>query len=803
MSRSSGRASGLASCCLETTSQTSSDHLTNLSANNANNKRPVSIHLRMVTLIVVVVVVVGIICCTDVAQADPARSEVWSDMEGLELKYTTNHDEILSNRGSDIQQKSHAQPTTEQEAQKSGQSRDSNSESAQANNDESSNGANQEQSSVSTDDNNNNSGGESSSGTASADGPTSANAQESSSGGQESQSENNNNNSEEQQTTNNSDSPPTEGAATGSGAGDTSGSSDQSEQNEESGNSASEQSADSHNRPNKMLVPIGGKATPEMLQDGPHLRPNSHPLSISSSSAYFDHNGPNSNDMRMSININNNNNNNNGADNDDGLQELTATSHKLHHHNNNKNNDHHHSSQQLGRQSMIDFDQMMRNNNNNSPQHHRHHQLTPAASLKENQADQVDYYNSNHHLSKSPLSSQHNNHDTDRAPYTDSRSLSDSRLTQENVDEGSYKSSSIDGDQSSHLSQDLSLEPTHNHRGNSMASVDADNDDNDSSQQQDDNRRQQHFGRARDLSEHSTASRSRLQSTQSGVPVSRTLVSPEQNYLRHHSNLSPQRADNQQQHQRQQHQRSHSTKMPDETENGSKSNVDSERDNFQSPGHFPGSMAHLTQAASEALRKEIPPIETSGVPGPVQNDDRSMSTIRAAQSILAPSSNVTSTSTPNTTNGVTPQATDLATTATTTSSTTSQQQQQQTGDAKTTVTTTRAPYISDSLAKYSMGDLINNRDGSVTTEPQTTPESQQLMPPILMTTTTVPPMMATPTSASQTESTTSQISITTTTATNTNTQESLVNNNQHATTTSARPNAVESALKRFRFRKYP
>lgn len=122
---------------------------------------------------------------------------------------------------------------------------------------------------------------------------------------------------------------------------------------------------------------------------------------------------------------------------------------------------------------------------------------------------------------------------------------------------------------------------------------------------------------------------------------------------------------------------------------------DSERDNFISPGHFPGSMAHLTQAASETQKKE----QAVSQPAPA-----------ADQISAAASSSV-------------------------------QESSQQVAAASDNLIRTAAPTQTPAFDAVSE-DSRQAPSAQVTPEPQSQPESQQIMAPILMSTTTMAPMPA-------------------------------------------------------------
>lgn len=90
--------------------------------------RPLSrLATRRQMMLCCLIVLIGIACNT--AQAEHALSEVWSETDGLQMKYSTNHDDLLSTKGSELSlssvQPSNKQETTAQQASNEGQHEES------------------------------------------------------------------------------------------------------------------------------------------------------------------------------------------------------------------------------------------------------------------------------------------------------------------------------------------------------------------------------------------------------------------------------------------------------------------------------------------------------------------------------------------------------------------------------------------------------------------------------------------------------------------------------------------------------
>jgi len=177
---------------------------------------------------------------------------------------------------------------------------------------------------------------------------------------------------------------------------------------------------------------------------------------------------------------------------------------------------------------------------------------------------------------------------------------------------------------------------------------------------------------------------------------------------------------------------------------------DSVRDNFISPGHYPGSMPHLTQAASESQRKELAAQQPVPESSKVVADQVGSSAAAAASAVVAPADPAQASS---------------------------QQQQMPSSPletAQTQLVASDTSYLAQSAASNPdvsrvaalatespaaspLSGPTNEQTallGQVTPEPESQPESQQIMAPLLLSTTTMAPMPATSTSPAPT--TTSQ-----------------------------------------------
>lgn len=187
---------------------------------------------------------------------------------------------------------------------------------------------------------------------------------------------------------------------------------------------------------------------------------------------------------------------------------------------------------------------------------------------------------------------------------------------------------------------------------------------------------------------------------------------------------------------------------------------DNVRDNFISPGHYPGSMPHLNSAASETL--------------PAQSESQ---TSRSGEQLISSASQKTTTLSQL-----------IPTIQQETTTTTSNPSQDNNNNNKpalfdTSDTAFELQFGSSSSATNSIGTKQDTL-ARVTPEPEIQPEAQQIMAPILISTTTMAPMPAATTIASSPApaTTTSQSPSTATTS---------------SSTTTAAP-----SLKRFKFRKY-
>lgn len=162
---------------------------------------------------------------------------------------------------------------------------------------------------------------------------------------------------------------------------------------------------------------------------------------------------------------------------------------------------------------------------------------------------------------------------------------------------------------------------------------------------------------------------------------------------------------------------------------------DSVRDNFISPGHYPGSMPHLTQAASELQKKELSAGDAIGpaiAPVPPTNQ-KAVDLVSTASTISTPSSVVQQKPAFDTTAPIRPEESN---------------KQVQVVSPNSAPSTSAAKPATDNRtgAKPSQGTSrpeLPEFNLQVTPEPESQPESQQIMAPILLSTTTMAPMPST------------------------------------------------------------
>lgn len=151
---------------------------------------------------------------------------------------------------------------------------------------------------------------------------------------------------------------------------------------------------------------------------------------------------------------------------------------------------------------------------------------------------------------------------------------------------------------------------------------------------------------------------------------------------------------------------------------------DSVRDNFISPGHYPGSMPHLTQAASELQKKELAAADPVGpaVAPVAPMDQKAVDLVSTASTISTPSSVVQQKA------PVRPEE--------------SSKQVASPTVAANLVTDNRTGAKPSELQGTSRPEPAEF-NLQVTPEPESQPESQQIMAPILLSTTTMAPMPST------------------------------------------------------------
>lgn len=169
---------------------------------------------------------------------------------------------------------------------------------------------------------------------------------------------------------------------------------------------------------------------------------------------------------------------------------------------------------------------------------------------------------------------------------------------------------------------------------------------------------------------------------------------------------------------------------------------DNVRDNFISPGHYPGSMPHLTQAASELLKRELSMTAGEAISPPIVSvvpiDQKAIDQVTTASTISAPSSMIDQKATSDT---IVPKHSGESV------------KQPTEGAGDNSAPTSTANLLTDNRAA---GNSLGNRadrgtsrpelrefDLQVTPEPESQPESQQIMAPILLSTTTMAPMPST------------------------------------------------------------
>lgn len=200
---------------------------------------------------------------------------------------------------------------------------------------------------------------------------------------------------------------------------------------------------------------------------------------------------------------------------------------------------------------------------------------------------------------------------------------------------------------------------------------------------------------------------------------------------------------------------------------------DNVRDNFISPGHFPGSMPHLTQAASETQKKEAEVPASNQQPVIVAAAATTSSTSSSAPTTAPSSSSDQSQAIPLASSDLTISVASSTSVVSSTSPSnvaaeSSQQGQQQSDTKQSKIGTGSRAEPSPSVESRERDLQIH-----VTPVPEIQPESQQIMAPVYFSTTTMAPLPSTsaiPTSGGDNK----------------------------ATTTSSEP----PTLKRFKFRKY-
>lgn len=185
---------------------------------------------------------------------------------------------------------------------------------------------------------------------------------------------------------------------------------------------------------------------------------------------------------------------------------------------------------------------------------------------------------------------------------------------------------------------------------------------------------------------------------------------------------------------------------------------DSVRDNFISPGHFPGSMPHLTQAASETQKKEAeigmapvaieatqPVVAASTTTAsaattqatPVTKSDQSSSVVSAATTTI-----------PKTGLPIDPTisvaSTDFVSTSSLTNVESSQQRQLNKSDTNNSTIQPELTGPANRAEPSSTNESSKERDLQihVTPVPESQPESQQIMAPVYFSTTTMAPLPA-------------------------------------------------------------
>lgn len=167
---------------------------------------------------------------------------------------------------------------------------------------------------------------------------------------------------------------------------------------------------------------------------------------------------------------------------------------------------------------------------------------------------------------------------------------------------------------------------------------------------------------------------------------------------------------------------------------------DSVRDNFISPGHFPGSMPHLTQAASEMQKKQAEVPAATSVQ-PIDEQKSASSPVQTTQpglqdTTVAASTNTVSTSTTNAESSQQQKAASPQTGDTNVSSL-GEQQTNKTSQA-------------DSRVEPAAAELPSKQKElpiHVTPVPEVQPESQQIMAPVYFSTTTMAPIASTSTTS--------------------------------------------------------
>lgn len=176
---------------------------------------------------------------------------------------------------------------------------------------------------------------------------------------------------------------------------------------------------------------------------------------------------------------------------------------------------------------------------------------------------------------------------------------------------------------------------------------------------------------------------------------------------------------------------------------------DSVRDNFISPGHYPGSMPHLTQAASELRKKELS-VTTSQIPdsssiAPVQSSEQP-----AVDKLTTSSTTPTGVSQPIGIQDAVSLGGKIVQTGVDNSAAAASASAAIVGNINQTLDN-RVAGGADVTGQFEHGTSRPALNLQVTPEPESQPESQQIMAPILLSTTTMAPMPSTSAAPATTE----------------------------------------------------